>query len=384
MPPKHNPAPGRLAKHAPEPHETQLELLTEFQLGAPHLSRVLPLWDLLPLYLFARQNEVPPDTPVAKVVPRKHEFTHRDGRIGVEVRPAIISRGDGERSRMVFPGEREQLVASALRALGVRGAAALGTQPPKKGRVPLVTIAFTIRQLRAELASTRHTFSFDEVVEALDILSKTGVTVTQSAEGGEPINHVFNFFEGVTSQGEKRLVILNALESQQIMAGAYRALDYAEFMALGDPLSRWLYQYVHTEARGAQKPVLGQPMRPFTITLDLLYERGVIHRPKELRKSILRVRKALSILAGSGVLHTEDGGPGYSEELTRRATGGRAQIVGAAWHLYLSADTVDAIIDAHAEARPRGDAFSHVPVARRLEIAAQARQNLSRKRSRTG
>ncbi len=93
--------------------ETQLDLFREFQLGAAHLSRVLPLWDLLPLYLFARQTELPGDTPIAKIPALHHEFESRGERIAVDVEPAILRDSPTAAPRIVFPGEREQLVASA-------------------------------------------------------------------------------------------------------------------------------------------------------------------------------------------------------------------------------------------------------------------------------
>ena len=363
----------------------QLELFTEYQLGPAHLSRVIPAWDILGIFLISRRNEVPPDTPAANILPRKHEFQQGSETIGFEVRPALLTAKGGRTSRVIFAGEREQLVAAAIRALAVRGEAVLGKTPGKNAESWHVTVAFTVRQLRAELESTRHTFSHAEVMEALDILGKTLVTITRTRAhtDDQPISDDFSYYTNHMAQGDKRIVVLNAFESQLILAGAYRALNYARFMSLDDPLARWLYQYIHTEHRGARKPKPDQKPVPFWFTLDQLLERGVLQPTKELRKTIQRVRNMLTLLAEKMVLdrNADESAPaGYLEELTHQATGGRRKIVGARWGVFISVREVDDIIDENSEAMTRNDAFIKYPLRERLRIAKQPRENLARKK----
>lgn len=354
----------------------QLELFTEYKLGSVHLSRIVPLWDLLPLYLFSRRNEVPADTAAADIASRKHEFTHRDEKISVEVRPAMLRTKAGNRSRFIFPGEREQLIASTIRALAVRGDAHVGTTAAKDGGT-LITVAFTIRQLRSELEHTGHTLSHAEIMEGLDILGKTFVTLTRSRSDEEPIDDEFPFYTRHMAQGDKRIVVLNPVESQQILAGAYRSLNYTRLMSLADPLARWLYQYLHAEHRGVVKPELGKHSATFEITLQLLFERGIVPPTKELRKAIQRVRNALDVLSAAGVLYvTKECPSGYQETVHKAATAGRSKIVGAAWKPILSFQEADEIINENSEATYRKPEFNYLALESRLIKAKPIRERL--------
>lgn len=360
------------------PASQQFELFTEFQIGSPQarLSRIIPLTDLLGVYLFSRNNAVPPNTPASAIRPRHHQFVHRDENISFEVRPAILA-AHGGKTKVIFPGEREQLVASAIRALAVRGDALLGTKPGK-GESYLVTVTLTIRQLRAELASTGHTFSHAEVMEALEILGKTSVSLTRQREGEKPIKMDYSLFTSQMSQEDNYLIVLSELESQQIVAGAYRSLNYPRMMQLADPLARWLYQYIHSEHRGARKSRQDQAKSPFVITLHGLIARGVISETKELRKAILRVRRTLETLADAGVLDADDTQPGFVETIAKTATGGRAKIAGAEWSLLISDSDTDGIIDANSEAMYRSPERRHIPARERLRATEQPRRNLER------
>src|ERR1035437_392235 len=109
----------------------QLDLFEEFKLGPRHLSRSIPLWDLMPLFLYSRQNQLPLDTPVAKLPTLSKNFEPHGDAFTLEVRPAIITK-DGKVTKAMFAGEREQLVATALRALAIRREAPLGRERSNK------------------------------------------------------------------------------------------------------------------------------------------------------------------------------------------------------------------------------------------------------------
>lgn len=355
---------------------TQLDLFKEYQLGATHLSRCIPLWDLLPIFLFRRQTSLPEDTPISQIPTLEQTFTHRGEQIEVRVRPAILEGETKGTSRVVFPGEREQLVTAALRALGVSQRAKMGTSRNRENEL-LVTIAITIRQLQAELHATGHSFSHRELVDALSILAGANASVSRQREGQEPIETKTGFLTSYMRQGDKYIVTLNILESQQIFAGAYRVINYARFMHFDDPIARWLYQYIHAEHRGAK--VESPPSDTdsgFWISLDLLMERGLLNPTRELRKSVARVRDAFDMLAAAGVLQSSEQSPGYDEVLATKATRGRSQITGARWRPHLSERDVNEIIDENAEAKPRNETYRYLPLEQRLALSAPAKQRL--------
>jgi hypothetical protein len=371
-------------KDAPESSLTtrddkaQLELFEEYCLGAQHVTRSLPLWDLLPIFLFGRRNELAPDTPISAAAPRQHQFTHRGEQISVEITPAQIS--SGKTTRMFFPGEREQLVSAAVRALAVRGSASMGTQQGAgaqgRSNAPkaiLVTIGLTIRQLRAELSRTGHTFSHPEITDALNILSRTNISLTYTREGSnEPVSDSFPYYSRLMTQDDKRIIVLNPSESGQILSGAYRALQYDHLMQLDDPLARWLYQYLHNEHRGAKKPVAGETAPPFRISLSDLLNRGAIAPMKDTSRMVKRVRSSFELLLQSGTLES------FREETQKTATRGRAKITDVTWLLVMSSKSVDFIIDANSEAKFRTPELAYLGKQARIARTEHVRDKLKK------
>lgn len=360
--------------------DDQLDLFREFQLGAAHVTRSIPNFDLLPFFFISRRNEVPGDTPVNAVQARTHQFQNGEDTISFSVSPAHLTAQGKTPGRMIFPGEREQLVATAIRSLAVRGEAKLGLKMPSEERAkaqhPLVTAAFTVRQVRAELERTNHTFSHAEIVEAVAILTRANATMVTRRPGEDEVTtEEINYYAGSLSQGDKRIVILNRIESQLILAGAYRALRYDKLMALDDPIARWLYQYVHATFRNVPSPTAGK-RTPFDITLDELFSRGVLARPKELRKAILRVRSAFELLAKNGHLDAVGDSSGYEEILQTTSTGGRRKLTGATWRYYPSAQDAHEIIDANAEAKMRREEYRHLPPDRRMQMTDEPRKRI--------
>jgi hypothetical protein len=362
----------------------QLDLFKEFQIGPGHLSRVLPLWDLLPLYLFAPRTQLPGDMPISKIPALHHEFESNGEHISVDVAPAILRSEPAAAPRIVFPGEREQLVSSTIRALAVRQHAALGTSTDDKGHI-LITVAFTIRQLRAELAMTDHTLSHTQIVEALEVLARSIATITRRRLSQIPIHQPTPYFYSFKNQGDKYIVTLNEIESQQIIAGEYRALDYTQLMELPDPLTRWLFQFIHTNHRNATSPSVFEKQIGLEITTNMLIDRGLLSPTSRMRVLIPRVRSRLDLLAARGVLHLTDKSPGYDEELATETTGGRRQILGAKWTLFVSEETFQIIFDSNIEAKKRvNPSYSHWNRAQRIsdQDTAAALERLTKRTSR--
>lgn len=352
----------------------QLEMFEEYCLGSSSVTRSLPLWDLLPIFLFGKRNELSPDTPISAAAPRRHQFQHRGQQISIEITPAQITTD--KTTRMFFPGEREQLVSAAVRALAVRGVARMGTQqdhhPQGKNKAVLVTIGLTIRQLRAELTRTGHTFSHPEITDALNILSKTNISLTYTREDlKDPVSDSFPYYSRLMMQDDKRIIVLNPSESGQILSGAYRALKYDQLMSLEDPIARWLYQYLHNEHRGAKKTFPGETTRPFRISLSDLINRGIITPMKDTSRTVKRVRSSFDMLLQAGTLDS------FKEEVQKTATGGRAKIVDVTWLVILSAKAVDFIIDANSEAQYRTPQLAYLGKIGRMERTEVVRQKFT-------
>lgn len=367
----------------------QLTLFDEFCLGPSHVSRILPDWDILSPFVFSKMREFPSDTPASQIVPNHSESVDRNTgeRTIIEIRPAMLSGGKGKKTRFIFAGEREQLVATAIRALAVRGEAATGEmqddpdERDRKAKGPRNWIAFTVRQLQAELSSTNHTFSHEEIMEALDILKSTEIEVIKQIEGEEPLRYSIRYFDKHLAQGDKRLIVLNELETIQIRTGKYRIIHYSRVMRLPDPVARWIYQFIHSAHRNVIKPSRvankGELPPPFKIRHSELVKRGILAETKEVRRSIKRVERSLGALAMEGVLLVTDQTPqGYIAKPQKRATKGRAAVVDVEWSLYISERDAEQIIDAHTEAKPRQEMYRHLLPSQRIEAGAPVRVNI--------
>jgi hypothetical protein len=310
--------------------------------------------------------------------------------VTIDISPALLTTGAAGQTRHVYPGEREQLVDAALRALAVRGSVTTTLNDDAKDRIRRVTIVFSVYEVRKELASMGHTFSHAQVIEALAILANSVIHLTQqifdsAGPLGNPTEATFCFYSRHMEQGDRRMVVLNEFESEQILCGSYRAFDYSSWMALDGGLARWLYHFIHVEHRGARKRTDPKGTFPFEFSLSGLFDRGVIERTTEIRCSINRIRDVICRMSTDGILAP---GPGtistYTEKIIDRPTGGRREVVDVLWGLWVSDPEIGNIIGWHAEAKYRKQEFAHWSMAERLERTSAARELLICKKPLTG
>jgi hypothetical protein len=367
----------------------QLELFKEFQLGPVHLSRLLPSWDLLFPFLFTKTKAVPPDTKVSDIPARSYEFATPTGRIRITVSPAFMSGKGREKAQVIYAGEREELVATALRALLTRGEITPSLDDVQSGRPgdmrSAIVLAFHVRQVIKELARTAHTFSHAEVDQALEVLAKTHFSLENFIEGEESERAPsIPYYHKYLKKGDQRIIYLNDIEANQLFRGSYRAINNDLMLRLRSGLARWIYKFIHSEHRNAEKPVRDELPPPFDINYSLLIERGVIAQTSKIRDGLERVRAALDQLCEQGVLHkTKEAPRGYREQQLTAPTKGRRKIVGAIWHVYSSIEEVEQIIAEHAEAKYRGRANEgRFTTANRLSMTADARKDLAKPRLR--
>lgn len=365
----------------------QLDLFAEFQLGPVHLSRILPSWDLLFPFLFTKTKAVPPDTKVSEIPTRSYEFSESEATFRITVAPAFI--GDkGTKPQIIYAGEREELVATAIRALFTRGeiAATIDQAPaPKTGAMhSMIVLPFYIRQLRDELARTSHTLSHTEIDQALEVLARTQFSLENFIEGQESVKApAIPYYQKYLKRGDQRVIYLNEIEAGQILRGAYRAIDNELMLRLRSGLARWLYKYIHSEHRNAEKPTEDKVPNALRVSYSLLLQRGVLTPTAQIKDGVERVRAALRQLEAQGTFHPSKEAPhGWREEQLTAPTKGRRRLVDVTWLLYVSLAEVEQIIAANAEAKYRAPVHQgRFSPRERLTLTAEARKDLCRPRS---
>ena len=245
-------------------------------------SNTVELYDFIPKYVWTRRIK---RINGQFLLPLKREFEHRGVRYKVIITPARIEDRNGV-VKDRFPGEREELVEDALRKLACYGKGYFLDEE--------ASVVFDIKDLREELADVGHTFSFDEIKEALYICAKTNIEVI--TENGEAV-FISNLFETLLLQpwsewSRKRkdpssYVRFNSLVTGSIKRRTFRQLDYKTCMSYNHILARWLHKrmsHFYTQASA---------LFPYHIMLSTIIRDSSVTAYKRMGDNFIQIRNAL-------------------------------------------------------------------------------------------
>lgn len=173
----------------------------------------------------------------------------------------------------VFPGAREEFVEEALRKFS--------TQGNSKFNEAECSVQFSLYELQKELQSQKHTYTYAELREALNILSESSLTIQTRTADGEVIDIKSTYlpFLAIRSKNKKSSAyidpaesddpesavqckaVLHPLISRSISNGDYRLYQYATSMGLTNGIARVLFRMLSFKWRNAS------PSHPFTFSL---------------------------------------------------------------------------------------------------------------------
>jgi len=327
--------------------EEQLSLFDAFLSAKPEQSRTLDIWDLLPKFLLTHARESDGNLVEFNNVKIGEQV------LKVSLSAAILSSdslpGDPDtgpkRSRMVFPGEREELVERALRKMAVQRQIGAGIASNKE-KETVVRLTFTLSQLRKELQAAGHDFKIAQLAEALEVLGsaqirpfgligdwefeewRTLLTVSRKARRGDKTGSQWIY-----------TVDFHRLAIRAILSGAWQGINYARVMELEEPLARWIATRMNNRFR--QAPTLKERIRKgesgYLLSLRMILEESGIRPDKDLRHTVVRVEKALKELCESRFLER------YEKEITYQRTSGRPKIGDVHWVLFPSVNFANEI-----------------------------------------
>ncbi len=148
--------------------------------GEHHAASIAAdLWDVAPWYSVSRERMTAMRTVGGFLESIEIPFHYRGRQFTAVVHPARVKVKDGNRQSF-YPSAREELIEHALRKLAVEQQAGFYDQPGYRSGV-----VFSITMLRNELEQQGHTLGYDEIVEALDILSLSQIAIyTEHGSGG--------------------------------------------------------------------------------------------------------------------------------------------------------------------------------------------------------
>lgn len=217
-------------------HPVQLSLFEMLLPEEKKFSNTVELYDFIPKYHWGKAKRI--DGEFLRSLNR--EFECRGKRYNVKVDPAKITESDGV-SRDYYPSKREELVEDALRKLATEGQGVFLDDA--------AGVTFTIYQLQKELQQNGHSYSHDQIKDALMVCAKTNLTVT--SDNGDTIL-VSSIFETLGLQtredwagtGEKTraFVRFNPLVTQGIKTGQFRQLNYEKSMRYKTVIARQLHK----------------------------------------------------------------------------------------------------------------------------------------------
>lgn len=227
------------AKKIDDYEQTHPEQLSLFELLLPEekkFSNTIELYDFIPKYHWGKVQRI--DGEFLRSLNR--EFECRGKRYKVKIDPAKITEEDGQ-SRDYYPSKREELVEDALRKLACEGQGVFLDDA--------AGVTFTLYQLQKELQQNGHSYSKDQIKDALMVCAKTHLTVTSDNNDTILVSSIFETLglqtrEDWAGTGEKTraFVRFNSLVTQGIKTRQFRQLNYEKTMRYKSVIARQLHK----------------------------------------------------------------------------------------------------------------------------------------------
>ena len=143
------------------------------------LSNAVDLWDSIPRYSISRVRMNAMRTAEGFLAVAELGFNYRGKPLTARIYPAQVKGRDGKWVSF-YPSAREELVEHALRKISAEQHAGFFDQPNYRSGA-----RFSLHQLRSELEQQGHSLRYDELVEALDILSLSSIELEGATDEGD-------------------------------------------------------------------------------------------------------------------------------------------------------------------------------------------------------
>ncbi|MDQ2842875.1 MAG: replication protein [Acidobacteriota bacterium] len=293
-----------------------------------HFSNAIDLWDSIPRYSVSRQAQAKARENGKFLDNHTAVFQHRDRTYTVTISPARVNDLDGSQ-RDYYPSTTEELIEEALRKLAIDQYAGFFDKPTFRSGV-----VFTIYQIREELKKHGHARSYQEIILALNILSKSVIEIRENTGTGELLA-VSPYLPALVAVSRKRLkddptakwaVQFHPFVTDGIDKVTYRQYNYALLMSHESKLTRWLHKYVVLKCTAADL------VKPFSIHfVTIKRDSCLLNEYTRERAAIDAVQKAFDDLKQKGVLHRFD---------RRNVTGPRKKLVDVVFTIWPSFDFV--------------------------------------------
>ncbi|NCC41678.1 MAG: replication protein [Gammaproteobacteria bacterium] len=208
------------------------------------LSNTIEFWDAVPKYFVSRKEMHNLRTTDGFLLKIKRTFQYGGRSFTVRIRPARLTDAQG-REQEFYPSAREELVEDALRKIAAEQNHGFYEDAPENSRSGVV---FSLHLLRKELAKRGHTLSYQQVTEALDVLSDASIEIFTSEGKSFLRSSILPNIVGVKLTDLKNdpkarwYADFCPLVTESIRAMTYRQFDYHNMMQHTSQLARWLHK----------------------------------------------------------------------------------------------------------------------------------------------
>jgi hypothetical protein len=287
----------------------QLNLFQSFLANTPaerdQLSNTIALWDSIPRYSISRNLQNRLRTSHGTLELLKLNFRHNQQDYLATITPARIEVKDGpDKGKTVdyYPSASEELIEDALRKMAADQQQQQGFFD-KKGYVS--GVAFSLYQLREELAKRGHARSYREIQLSLEILHKTNIEITSSAGREEQVRSA-TYFPALAAARRKDIeadpsarwvVQFHPLVTRSIDQVTYRQFNYHQLMSHRNQLSRWIHKQLVMKFTFA---AIGTTFKMMFSTIKR--DSALLSGYKETRQAVVAVVESLEELKTSGLL----------------------------------------------------------------------------------
>jgi hypothetical protein len=208
------------------------------------LSNTIDLWDSIPRYSVSRLAMTKLRSPEGTLKLLKLDFHYRGTRLKAIIQPARLEEDNGE-TIDYYPSASEELVEDALRKIAA---------DQQQGFFDKVSyrsgVVFTLYMLREELRRQGHSRSYQQIMQSLQILSRSTIEIRVSDDDTTrfAVSAYFPMLVGVTRKHldadphAKWIVQFHPLMTQSIDKLTYRQFNYHQMMGHSTQLARWLHK----------------------------------------------------------------------------------------------------------------------------------------------
>jgi hypothetical protein len=264
------------------------------------LSNTIEFWDGVPKYFVSRKEMHALRSKDGFLPKVERHFQHGGRSFTVKIRPARVSGEEGQ-DREFYPSAREELVEDALRKIAADQNYGFYEEAQEHRRSGVV---FSLHMLRKELATRGHTLSYQQVMEALYVLSDAGIEIL-TADG----KSVFRSPILPTLAGVSQIDLQNdpkarwyadfcPLVTESIRAMTYRQYDYHAMMQHSSQLARWLHKRLASNYTNAGY------MTPYEVMFSSIKRDSGLLEYQRDRDSVRKLEEALEELRDQQVLIT--------------------------------------------------------------------------------